>query len=85
MVFQLAGLPATREVPTGILERISRLRLAPGQTTLGAPALVEVTGLSRQGRYPKRAHGRWQAILDIHSWQGGYPMRAGHLSESDAS
>ena len=30
MVFQLAEVLVTREMPTGILERISRLRLAPG-------------------------------------------------------
>ena len=30
LVFQLAEVLVTREMPTGILERISRLRLAPG-------------------------------------------------------
>ena len=46
LVFQLAEVLVSREMLGGILERIGRLRLAPGYPLLGASGLVTVKGLS---------------------------------------
>ena len=45
-MFQLAEVLVTREMLTGIPERISRLRLAPGQLALRAPVFGAVMGSS---------------------------------------
>ena len=53
LVFQLAEVLVSREMLGGILERIGRLRLAPGWSTLGASGLVTVTGSHRAKGLPK--------------------------------
>ena len=62
LVFQLAEVLVTREMLTGILERISRLRLAPGliweiqaksgHWIIGAPITCFQAGLPRRAAHP---------------------------------
>ena len=53
LVFQLAEVLVTREMLTGILERISRLRLAPGWPALRAQVFRTVMGSSGVNRPPR--------------------------------
>ena len=53
LVFQLAEVLVTREMLTGILERISRLRLAPGLPALRAQVFRTVMGSSGVNRPPR--------------------------------
>ena len=67
-MFQLAEVLVTREMPTGILELIGRLRLAPGKPALRAPVFMTVMGSSSVDRLPQGSDlGRdrrfWSVIL----------------------
>ena len=53
LVFQPAGVLVTGEMPAGKLERIGRLRLAPGQPAMGAPVVGTVMGSSSANRLPQ--------------------------------
>ena len=84
LVFQLAEVLVTREMLTGILERISRLRLAPGQSTLGVTVWVTMLwGRSGQIGRPEGDAWAWAGDSELlGSSGGGFAMRVGELSES---
>ena len=52
-MFQLAEVLVSREMLTGMLERIGRLRLAPGKPTSKAPVFMTVMGPSGAIRLPQ--------------------------------
>ena len=84
LVFQLAEVLVSRGMLAGMLEGIGRLRLAPGESTLGVTAwMTMLWGRPGQKGFPRERLGRRPAVLGFYAWQySGCPMKAGNLSES---